>query len=261
MIREKKRYFTNLHVDNYTDNKNLWKAVKPLFSNSGGGSQKITLVKDEKIISNDEEVAETFNQFFKTSIESLNITENRFLLNVTENLNNPVEIALKKFENHPSIIDIKRMVDLDINLFCFFKISEADIKQELQSLKTGKASTFMSIPTKHLKQVVDIIVEPLVEIWNNEIIDNLKFPSKLKYADITPIFKKLECILIENYRPVSLLPVVSKSFERIMQKQINTYIVGLLIIKGIKSKILKIQIFISMDGLASVDYLYENGFA
>ena len=223
MKREKKKYFTNLHVDNYTDNKKFWNAVKPLFSNSGGGSQKITLVKDEKVISNDEEVAETFNQFFKTCIESLNITENRFLLNVTENLNNPVEIALKKFENHPSIIDIKRMVDLESE-FVFSKISGADIKQELQSLKTRKASTHMSIPTKHLKQVIDIIIEPLVEIWNNEIIDNLKFPTKLKYADITPIFKKLECILMENYRPVSLLPVVSKMFERIMQKQMNSYI-------------------------------------
>ena len=145
------------------------------------------------------------------------------MLNSTENLNEPVEIALKKFDNHPSIIDIKRMVDLD-SKFCFFKISGADIKQELQGLKTGKASTFMSIPTKHLKQVVDIIVEPLVEIWNNEIIDNLKFPTKLKYADITPILKKLECFLMENYRPVSLLPVVSKIFERIMQKQINSYV-------------------------------------
>ena len=63
-----------------------------------------------------------------------------------------------------------------------------------------------------------------MEIWNNEIIGNLKFPTKLKYADITPIFKKLECILMENYRPVSLLPVVSKNFERIMQKQMNSYI-------------------------------------
>ena len=48
MKREKKRYFTNLHVDNYTDNKKFWNAVKPLFSNSGGSSQKISLVKGEQ---------------------------------------------------------------------------------------------------------------------------------------------------------------------------------------------------------------------
>ena len=49
--REKKKYFHNLDTKNYTDNKKFWKTVKPLFSNSTGGSQKITLAK-------------TFNDFF-----------------------------------------------------------------------------------------------------------------------------------------------------------------------------------------------------
>ena len=52
------------------------------------------------------------------------------------------------------------------------------------------------------------------------MIDNEKFPSKLKYADITPIFKKLECIFVKKYRPV---PIISKIYERIMQKQINQH--------------------------------------
>ena len=63
-----------------------------------------------------------------------------------------------------------------------------------------------------------------MDIWNIEIIDNKKSPSKIKYADLTPIFKKkLECVLKENYRTVSILPVVSKIFERIMQKQMKPY--------------------------------------
>jgi hypothetical protein len=55
------------------------------------------------------------------------------------------------------------------------------------------------------------------------VILNKKFPSKLKLADITPLFKKLENIFKENYRPVSLLPVVSKIFERIIQKQMKPF--------------------------------------
>ena len=49
-------------------------------------------------------------------------------------------------------------------------------------------------------------------IWNEEIIKNKKFPKKLKLADLTPIYKKLDNIFVENYRPVSVLPVVSKIF-------------------------------------------------
>ena len=63
-----------------------------------------------------------------------------------------------------------------------------------------------------------------MEIWNKEITENKKFPSKLKHADLTHIFKKQECVLKENYRPVSILPVVSKCFEKIMQKQMKAYI-------------------------------------
>ena len=81
----------------------------------------------------------------------------------------------------------------------------------------------MSIPPKQLKDVMDIISQPLFKIWNEEIIGNKKFSSKLKWADMTPIYKKLETVTKGNYRKVSLLPVVSRIFERIMDKQIGEY--------------------------------------
>ena len=63
-----------------------------------------------------------------------------------------------------------------------------------------------------------------MKIWNNEIVRNKIFPKNLKFADITPIFKNEDSTLAKNYRPVSVLPVISKIFERIMQKQISDYI-------------------------------------
>ena len=57
----------------------------------------------------------------------------------------------------------------------------------------------------------------------NESLNNCSFPDKLKLADITPIFKKEDATLEKNYRPVSVLPVVSKIFERLLQTQINSY--------------------------------------
>ena len=220
--KEKRAYFRNLRTDNFTDNKKFWNTVKPLFSNKGDNTQNITIVKD-KIIADDLEVAETFNQFFKESVKSLNINENKILQNDTGSLSDNVEIALKKFENHPSINNIKKMVEID-SKFSFSKITTTDVKIELKSLGTKKASTFMGVPSKRLKQVTDVIVEPLTQIWNIEVIDHLKFPTRLKYADITPIFKKLERVFEKNYRPVSILPVISKIFERIMQKQIMKFV-------------------------------------
>ena len=48
----------------------------------------------------------------------------------------------------------------------------------------------MNIPVKLLKQVIDVISEPLMKIWNHQVILNKTFPTKLKLADISPIFKK-----------------------------------------------------------------------
>ena len=53
----------------------------------------------------------------------------------------------------------------------------------------------------------------------NESLETSTFPNILKLADITPLFKKKDPLDKTNYRPASVLPIVSKLFEKIMQKQ------------------------------------------
>ena len=50
------------------------------------------------------------------------------------------------------------------------------------------------------------------------------FPDKLKQSEVIPVYKKLDPLEKENYRSVSLLPQVSKAFDRILYKRINTHI-------------------------------------
>ena len=50
----------------------------------------------------------------------------------------------------------------------------------------------------------------------NESLTNNKFPGTLKLSEITPAFKKLEPSDKANYRPVSILPLVSKVFKKLM---------------------------------------------
>ena len=89
---------------------------------------------------------------------------------------------------------------------------------------TKKNGTFKNIPTRRIKDISDLCSPVLANIWNEEILLNKNFPENLKLADVTPIFKKKDKTFVENYRPVSVLPTVSKIFERIMQKQITDYI-------------------------------------
>ena len=221
--RERQNYYSQLNLNNITDNKTFWGTVNPLFNNKGGNRDNIVLVNGDKIISDDKEVAQTFNDFFKNSVKSLNISENKFLITETDDIIGSVEESINRFQNHPSIRSINENVEVG-QRFSFSEVIEDDIRLEIMSLNSKKAGTFMNIPTKQLKQTIDIICEPLTKIWNEEIIHNMKFPMKLKLAHLSPIFKKLENILDENYRPISILPPVSKIFERIMQKQMNSFI-------------------------------------
>ena len=67
-----------------------------------------------------------------------------------------------------------------------------------------------------------------MEISHVEIVQHKKYPGNLKLADISPIYKKLKKSLVDNYRPVSILPTVSKTFERLMQKQMKDFVDNLL---------------------------------
>ena len=57
----------------------------------------------------------------------------------------------------------------------------------------------------------------------NRCIDEGKFPSNLKNADVTPVYKKVDRLLKGNYRPISILPTLSKVYEKILYQQIYNY--------------------------------------
>ena len=79
------------------------------------------------------------------------------------------------------------------------------------------------IPPKLLKSSKTVCSETLKTIFNNCLI-KAEFPNELKLTDVTPILKKKDPSRAENYRPVSVLPSVSKIFERNLHKQVSSYV-------------------------------------
>ena len=163
------------------------------------------------------------NNYFDKAINNLEINENKLLLSDVSCLTDPIDITVQKFRNHPSILSIQQSVEI-VHTFDFSEVSLDEIATEVNKLNNKKLGTFNNIPAKHLKESSEICKEYLLKIWNDEILENQSFPVELKLADITPIFKKEDATLPKNYRPVSVLPSVSKVFERIMQKQLLQYI-------------------------------------
>ena len=219
--KEKKLYYNNLDTNLITDNKKFWKTVKPLFSEKHFGNNKITLLEGDEIISNDAEVAETFNSFFTNVVENLDIKG--FEAEYCENPElDKVSNIIEKFKIHPSIIKIKENVKIE-SKFHFSTVRESVIKENINSLDKKKSTTSNSIPTRILVENNDIISPYITEMYNDSK-SKADFPSSLKLADITPAHKKNERSIKNNYRPVSILPSISKVFERNMFDQISVYI-------------------------------------
>ena len=86
-----------------------------------------------------------------------------------------------------------------------------------------------NIPPKTLKVSV-LVTANILQKFLNESIETGTFLYSLKLADITPVFKKKDALNKTNYSPFSVLPIASKPFENIMQKQANGFISNCLLL-------------------------------
>ena len=219
--KEKKKYYENLDIKSFTDNKLFWKTIKPLFSDKQQHSSNITLIENKKIISDDLKIAETMNNFFTNIIKNLEIegyNTDEFLPDIKlDDISN----IIQKFINHPSILKIKEQIHIQYP-FSFPTRTNIEISECIKKLNNKKTGTYNTIPVTIIKDCSEIISPYISQYYNRAIIES-KFPPSLKNAEITPIYKKDDINNKENYRPISILPSVSKIFERLMQTDISNY--------------------------------------
>ena len=173
-------------------------------------------MEKDKILRGDSEVAKEFHSYFDSTVSSLGITENEYTIQENISSSKPIDKAIMKFQFYPTILLIKSKINTS-NSFSFTEIETDDVDKEIRSLNSKKSGTHNDIPAKILKKCASF-----AKLFN-EILRAGNFPDRLKLADITPVFKKNNPSEKENYRPVGVLPVVSKIFERIMQKQVTVF--------------------------------------
>ena len=109
--------------------------------------------------------------------------------------------------------------------FDFHSVSQIEMRAAIRGIKPGKCMDCFGLNADMLKSVRELIVGPLTKIFN-ECVNVGYFPDALKLACVTPIFKKGDVNDPSNYRPISILPVVSKVFERLLKDQLVAFIEG-----------------------------------
>ncbi|KAJ8733168.1 hypothetical protein PYW08_001466 [Mythimna loreyi] len=167
-------------------NKATWKVINDIkgkYPNEGVAQ----LIINDVTINNPQDIANSFNDFF------LDINKN--------NTSVPHESSNRLTYNSNSIFMRPTTPD--------------DINKIIISLKNKNSAGYDNVTTNIVKDVAHIISEPLSFIINL-CIEEGTFPDKLKISVIKPVFKKGDKTNMSNYRPIALIPIFGKIFEKVM---------------------------------------------
>ena len=130
-----------------------------------------------------------------------------------------LDITINKYEKHPSIQMIKQKFRIS-KKFSLEPVSKDEVKKIIKDLKNSK-SVRGEIPTKIFKEC-DFMFDVLTQCIKKSFTSG-EFSDCLKQANVSPIFKKDDPLDKENYRPVSILLLLSKAYEKLLYNRLSDY--------------------------------------
>ena len=200
-IREAKfNYYDNQFNQHKNNMKRSWDTLKNLLNSRKKDTFPDAFMYKTQKINDFDQIAKCFNEYF-LNIES-NVSDTRSFKTQRE----------------------KYLTNMNLLLFSFKPINENDVRKVFKDLTPKSSSGLDEISTKLLKYIQDPLI-PVLCITINQSLLNGIFPDKLKLAKVKPLYKKGDSSSFQNYRPISLLPSISKVFEKVVHLQVYDYFV------------------------------------
>lgn len=141
---------------------------------------------------------------------------NSFFTNVAANLNN-----VKYADSPPPLDGFQKFLKCrSQNSMMLYEICPEEIVKIISSFKNKKSSDLSVIALKHVKYQL----APTLSVLLNDCMFAGVFPHELKAAKVIPLFKSGKPELISNYRPISLLPIFSKIFEKLLHSRLSGFL-------------------------------------
>ena len=194
----KKQYYHSCFKKCSNDIKKTWKAIKEIMGNPNNNS--------------------TVPEYFM--INNVKYTEPSIIANKFNNFFVNIGPSLANKIPHYQNLSFKNFLTNNIEtMFQFEKVTETYIEKIIDQMKPKTSQGIDNISNQLLKAIKSEIT-PVLTVIINQCLETGKFPTKLKLAKVLPIYKKNEEFLLDNYRPISILPSLSKVFERVMHNQI-----------------------------------------
>ena len=211
MVRmAKEKYYQDILKTNKGNTKVLWQEMKSLTGNKPKKYPSSLHVDNDTICSDLSEIAEHLNLYFTQIAENI--------IKTKVNPNNYCEYEpptpLKEFVN--SKIPKK-------GGFIIPKVTDIQVGKLLKSLNLSKANGMDKISAKFVQMATPALVHPLCYIMNTSI-ETGTFPDLWKHAKVHPIFKSGDAADMNNYRPISILTILSKLLESHVHDTFYSYL-------------------------------------
>ena len=195
------------------DPKQFWHTIKASMHCKRRNNEGTYHLKENSVLVTDEkQVAEIFNHYFSRvqNVGGGHDSDPNVQVNVAVNIS-----------VHPSIAAIRDECVLAAQ-FKFNHISKAETQLILKSLDPNKATGHDQIPARVLRDGASVLAAPIARLTNT-VIDNACVPAEWKLAEICPIFKRDDEFDKFKCRPVFILVMLHKVFEKCVQKQLVHY--------------------------------------
>ena len=202
-------YYRELITSGNQNLHKLWNIFgKVINPNKNKSKNKINkLVYKNKILVDDKDIANAFNEHFSTVGE-----------NLAEKLNN-----IKSTPSSSSYRKYLKNENKNPNNFFLFPTNTQEITEEINKLSPKKSAGADNISPKLLIACNNIMTEPIAHIINLSF-ENATVPDQFKIAKVIPIYKKNDKFIPDNYRPISLLSTLNKIMEKLMYRRIITFL-------------------------------------
>ena len=183
------------------DMKKTWQTINEALCKNRKEKKVISkLLINEETITDSKRICTEFNNFFA---------------NIGQKLADKISPSKK--------INIEMFLKKEISSSFKFKITDIEYnKKVLNKLRSKPSAGYDGISVILLKFLSPALLPSLTLIINQSLVTGL-FPNKLKLAKVVPLFKKGDDKIVDNYRPLSLLPSISKLFEKIVFNQLFEY--------------------------------------
>ena len=198
-----KKAFYDSHL-NVADSKKLWQRVKERSGLETKSERKIEIEHEGRVISDDKELANFFNVFFKEKVEKLQ-----------EKVKPDKEIVAKFMKEY--------IGDKTVPTFNFKTVSSGFVKKTISKLNNTKATGDDKISVKVLKKFSDSLCSPIKHLVNL-CINSGTFPSQYKRGCIKPLEKSGNVRLASQWRPILISSNVGKTIESVLEQQIRDHL-------------------------------------